>query len=389
MLLVCLPAVLRIKASYDHTHNPTVHAFFHVPHPSQALRRSVVRLNSYFERMNTTLSLTQHVIREHLMGDARGPTLRAVVAALQAQMDTFDRDKAETYRACTCRAYTAHVRAALEHAGDTDASEDAARLAVAAGVFLEQATSAYAEALLLYERALAMRQGGGESYGLAQCYMGIGNVYERQGRYEEALVQYQKALEGFLALYGQEHATVAGSHVNIGNVYRAQGKYEEALVELKKGLDVLVTVYGLEHPEVAKRYGNIGNVLDYMGKPEEALVQHQRALEIQTRVFGSEHPLVAESFNNIGVVYLRLEKGDLENTLLQFQRALEIRTRVFGSEHQSVADSKYNLAVLHKKRRETEKARQLFLECEQIYSAVFGPDHSKTQGAARQASLCV
>ena len=56
MLLVCLRAVLRIKASYDHTHNPTVHAFFHVPHPSQALTRSVVRLNSYFERMNTNLS---------------------------------------------------------------------------------------------------------------------------------------------------------------------------------------------------------------------------------------------------------------------------------------------------------------------------------------------
>ena len=54
-----------------------------------------------------------------------------------------------------------------------------------------------------------------------------------------------------------------------------------------------------------------------------------------------------------------------------------------------MADSKYNLASLHKARRETEKARQLYLECEQIYSAVYGPDHSETQDAARQASLCV
>ena len=52
------------------------------------------------------------------------------------------------------------------------------------------------------------------------------------------------------------------------------------------------------------------------------------------------------------------------------------------------ANSKYNLAVLHKKRGETEKARQLFLECEQTYSAVYGPDHSETQDAARQASQC-
>ena len=51
----------------------------------------------------------------------------------------------------------------------------------------------------------------------------------------------------------------------------------------------------------------------------------------------------------------------------------------------------YNLASLHKKRRETEKARQLFLECEQTYSAVYGPDHSRTQDevdAAKHASQC-
>ena len=152
-------------------------------------------------------ALTQQVIRERLMGDARSPALRAVVAALQAQMDTFDKDKAETYHVCTCWAYTAHVRAALEHAGDTDASEDAARLAVAAGSFLQQVTSAYAEARLVYERALAIRQGAGESRGLAQCYMRIGNVCYSQGRYEEALVIHQKALEVFLAVYGQEHRT--------------------------------------------------------------------------------------------------------------------------------------------------------------------------------------
>ena len=32
--------------------------------------------------------------------------------------------------------------------------------------------------------------------------MNIGNVHGSQGRYEEALVQYQKALEVFLAVYG-------------------------------------------------------------------------------------------------------------------------------------------------------------------------------------------
>ena len=39
---------------------------------------------------------------------------------------------------------------------------------------------------------------------------------------------------------------------------------------------------------------------------------------------------------------------------------------VLGHNHPHVADSKYNLASLHKTRRVTEKALQLFLECKQI-----------------------
>ena len=58
-------------------------------------------------------------------------------------------------------------------------------------------------------------------------------------------------------------------------------------------------------------------------------------------------------------------------------------------EHKSLADSKYNMALLHKRRNETERARQLFLECEQIYAKVYGPDHSETKDAAQQASRCL
>ena len=83
------------------------------------------------------------------------------------------------------------------------------------------------------------------------------------------------------------------------------------------------------------------------------------------------------------------KQGRYEEALDYYHRSLDIKVRVVGQEHPQVADSKYNLALLHRKRRETDKARQLFLECEQTYSAVYGPDHSETQDAARQASLCV
>ena len=96
---------------------------------------------------------------------------------------------------------------------------------------------------------------------------------------------------------------------------------------------------------------------------------------------------MAASYNNIGVVYKG--QGKLDEALVQYQKSLEIKIRVLGHEHADVADSKYNVALLHKKRNEMKKARQLFLECEQIYAKVHGPSHSKTVDATRQAGWCV
>ena len=47
-----------------------------------------------------------------------------------------------------------------------------------------------------------------------------------------------------------------------------------------------------------------------------------------------------------------------------------------------MADSKYNIAGLFETQGKWDEARKLFLECEQIFSKVYGPDHSKTLDAA-------
>ena len=86
---------------------------------------------------------------------------------------------------------------------------------------------------------------------------------------------------------------------------------------------------------------------------------------------------------------MHFQKAEYENALVQHQKALEIRTRVFGSDHPDVATSKYNIASLKKTQGDLEGARRLFLECEQIYLKAYGPDHSETVDAARQASRCV
>ena len=57
-------------------------------------------------------------------------------------------------------------------------------------------------------------------------YGNLGNVYNSQGQYERALENYQKVLEIFIKVSGQDHPDVATSLMNVGNVLKAMGKYD-------------------------------------------------------------------------------------------------------------------------------------------------------------------
>ena len=64
---------------------------------------------------------------------------------------------------------------------------------------------------------------------MATSYNNIGIVYCRQGRYNEALQEYEKCLKIRVEKLGHEHPDVAASYNNMANVYHSQGKYDEAL----------------------------------------------------------------------------------------------------------------------------------------------------------------
>ena len=59
-------------------------------------------------------------------------------------------------------------------------------------------------------------------------------------------------------LGGDNHPDVAASYNNVGNIYQKQGKYEEALEMLSKSLDIMTRIHGGDnHPDVAMSKYNI------------------------------------------------------------------------------------------------------------------------------------
>ena len=99
---------------------------------------------------------------------------------------------------------------------------------------------------------------------------------------------------------------------------------------------------------------------------------------------GGPCAMLAAQYSNLG--WSCSLRGEDEHAFEYYRKALEMNIKVSGHLHTDVADSKYNLALQHKKRKETSIARQLLLECEQIYTTAYGSDHSKTLACKREAS---
>src|SRR5208283_5304510 len=130
----------------------------------------------------------------------------------------------------------------------------------------------------------------------------IGNSLLHQGRAEEALEHFQKAL----ALQ-PESATF---HNGLGNALYQKGRMDEAIIQYQKALVL--------QPKSAAAYEYLGEALFQKGQMDGAIIQYQRALEIK--------PDFVEAHNNLGSSLLQM--GRVDEAIAYYRRAIELQPRL-------------------------------------------------------------
>ena len=84
-------------------------------------------------------------------------------------------------------------------------------------------------------------------------------MYRKQGRYEEALKSFEKAMEMYIVMHhGDNHPDVMMTISNIGGVYLSMGKYEQSLQCFDKALTKYLHTLG---NILINKYDNI---IDYL-----------------------------------------------------------------------------------------------------------------------------
>lgn len=174
---------------------------------------------------------------------------------------------------------------------------------------------------------------------IAQSLNGIAVIDKNQGRYQEAMEKYQKAL-----IINEQISNLRGASIgwnNIAILYMDQGNLSESLEASLKAFKIN------ENLKDKKGMGNnlIATALVYkeQQKYEEALTTYQQALKLLGNDINLERE-VSTVLLNIGNIYNFQKK--YEAALEVYQKALEIKERLKDKRNMGVA--LHNIADIHK-----------------------------------------
>lgn len=196
------------------------------------------------------------------------------------------------------------------------------------------------------QKSLAANKEIGNKWGISECHIVLGTMYEDQGNYPRALEYYNKAL-----LIDEEIGNIEGMAMslnNIGNIYSIQGNHFSALENYEKAL-AIDRERGVKQG-IGAALTNIGHINRLEGKQDDAFKSYEEALLIYEELRDKE---------GIGHIYsvLALMYQDQDNhirSLEYFDQSLRVYEELGFK--QGISGIKTNIGRFHLQNGQTRLA---------------------------------
>jgi tetratricopeptide (TPR) repeat protein len=157
---------------------------------------------------------------------------------------------------------------------------------------------------------------------LCEEYTGLGAASVAAGEYRQAEHLLNRALVKAADLGPAEQ----GISLNgLGELYRRQGRHEDAERMFVRALDVKEAGLGRDHPDVAVTLTNLGLVYMAEDRHEEAALILERALAIQETRLSPKSLALGRTLTALAAVYRKLGRDDRA-------QELEVRRQRVGDE---------------------------------------------------------
>jgi CHAT domain-containing protein len=153
----------------------------------------------------------------------------------------------------------------------------------------------------------------------------LAELHDTTGAYAKALPLYQRSLAIREKALGPAHPDVAQSLNNLAVLYSTTGAYAKAEPLFQRALAIWEKTLGPTHPDVALPLNNLAELYGAIGAYAKAEPLYQRSLAIKEKALGPHHPDVALSLNNLAALEVAQRRYPSAISLLK--RALAIEDR--------------------------------------------------------------
>jgi len=134
----------------------------------------------------------------------------------------------------------------------------------------------------------------------SDAYNYLGFVYFRQGRVNEAIEAYNRALDNLLYMNPQE------AHLNLGVAYLSLKEYQKAQAHLEEAIRIV--------PTFVPAYNSLGKAYEGLGQYDKARRAYEKALEL--------NPEYADAYLNLGKLLYR--SGERQKAIESFDRVIRL-----------------------------------------------------------------
>jgi len=214
----------------------------------------------------------------------------------------------------------------------------------------------------------------------------------KNGKFDEALKEFEDILAAILAQYGEVHQRVGAALHNVGIANLRAGQLDDAMDATEEAIRIRKVTLGKEDPKVADSLVELGIILLSMKEYTDALEIFYEALEL--REFESEEFVlpedveesnmkIAKVMNNIGCV--NFERGNFKDAKKAFADAVKLQKSTLGGTISDYTASKpgvltmattmCNKGYVHLNLSEYTEASKIFEESLQIQKLLLGADN--------------
>ncbi len=189
------------------------------------------------------------------------------------------------------------------------------------------------KAIEILQLALSEAEDQGNNLEILRSKNNLGIVYRDLGRFEEAKLLSQEALEV------NDSIILASAYNNIGVCNRNLALYDEALESYLRALSIY-EARGMER-QIATVHNSIGMVYSFNNLSEKAIEYHLKAKASFEKLNNNKG--ISEVYNNIAIIYAN--NGELDKALNNFKYSLAIEESL--NDKKGIAESVNNVGAVY------------------------------------------